>query len=380
MYIRRFFGVTVAGALMMIGLVAPARATTGDVVTTVTFSQPCSSGIGVGVAFDGQNLWYSCWRQDPDLFRADPATGQVTASYDIAFQGLGAIAYDATRNAIWAGWGGPNVGKIYLVQLDAAKNVTSSNYVFTVNAVDAQLDLDDGLAYDGTDDTLYVSEDTSTTISHYTTSGQKIGQTNWAGQSCYNSGLAVGGDTMFEASDGCTKIWLANKSNPSGAIGNFNTGAVRDEDLECDPVTFASQGRDVIWSREAYSPQAKAFEIPSGSCGLGGLPPQPPKCTISGTPGNDTIDGSNHSEVICARGGDDLVYDRGGHDLVYGQGGNDTLFGGSGHDVLNGGPGDDVIHSDDGLTNERVNGGDGFDRCVIDSGDNVKNCENIKVV
>src|SRR5580704_7203465 len=39
----------------------PAFAATGDLVTALTFSQNCSSGIGVGITFDGTNLWVSCY-------------------------------------------------------------------------------------------------------------------------------------------------------------------------------------------------------------------------------------------------------------------------------------------------------------------------------
>src|ERR1035441_6229214 len=73
----------------------------GDVVGSVTFSHNCPSGpnggLGVGLAFDGSNLWYSCYAASPDLLRANPLTGVVTASYNIA-GGLGALAYDSTRD------------------------------------------------------------------------------------------------------------------------------------------------------------------------------------------------------------------------------------------------------------------------------------------
>lgn len=52
----------------------------GTVAGGVTFSQDCSSGIGVGITYDGSSLWYSCYDSSPDLLRADPRTGQVTAS------------------------------------------------------------------------------------------------------------------------------------------------------------------------------------------------------------------------------------------------------------------------------------------------------------
>jgi hypothetical protein len=108
----------------------------GDVVGSVTFSHNCPSGpnggLGVGLAFDGSNLWYSCYAASPDLLRANPLTGVVTASYNIA-GGLGALAYDSTRDVIWAGIGGTSGGeKIYKIALDNSKNVTAFSVAFTV--------------------------------------------------------------------------------------------------------------------------------------------------------------------------------------------------------------------------------------------------------
>src|SRR5947209_8737154 len=93
--------------LLFFSVIAPlANAANGDLVATVHFSVTCTSGfqgLGVGIAFDGANLWYSCYQASPDLYRANPRTGQVTAAYTIA-GGIGALAYDAKRNALWGGW------------------------------------------------------------------------------------------------------------------------------------------------------------------------------------------------------------------------------------------------------------------------------------
>ncbi len=90
--------------LISSGLIAAAgagtaNAATGDLVGSVTFSQDCQSGLGVGITYDGSTLWYSCYASNPDLLRANPTTGTVTASYNIE-GGLGALAYDVVRNAI----------------------------------------------------------------------------------------------------------------------------------------------------------------------------------------------------------------------------------------------------------------------------------------
>jgi|GEM_PF-1344054 len=258
--------------------VASASAANGDLVTIRTFSMNCPSGLGVGIAYDGENLWYSCAESSPDLYRADPLTGKVTATYLID-GGLGALAYDATRNALWAG---PGLGEVFdgiqLIELNASKEVVSSKVAFE----GAGDDLDDGLAFDATDDSLYVSPDGSVAIDHFTTAGKLIGTTGWAGAECYNSGLALGGTLLYQGSDGCNHIWVADKSSPETSKFDFaSPEGVRDEDLECDPNTF--KPTEVMWSMEAYDSnwlfekeeeprRAAAFEIPAGSCGLGGQP------------------------------------------------------------------------------------------------------------
>jgi hypothetical protein len=273
-------------------LAAPAHAASGDLVGGVTFAQDCSSGIGVGITFDGSALWYTCFASSPDLIRADAHTGAVIATYNID-NGLGALAYDAGSNGLWIGPGG-DFGKVWFVQLDGAKNVTSSHVAF--DAGGNADDLDDGLAFDATDNTLYISPDGSTTIHHYKTDGTLLGDSGWAGSGCYNSGLALGGHLLFQGSDGCNHVWVTDKSSPSGpVVFDFDTAVAgdpnfRDEGLTCDPVTFGAT--QVMWSKEAYSPmRAHAFEIPSGTCGAGGQPPpqvDPPLTAACAAPGTAT--------------------------------------------------------------------------------------------
>lgn len=254
-----------------------AHAAVGDVVGSVVFDTPCPSGVGVGIAFDGTNLWYSCSVSHTDLYRAG-TDGVVTASYNIA-EGLGALAYDAGRNGIWAGPGGglAHPGVVWFISLDAGKNVVGFTLVGHVPEAGR---LDDGLAYDGLTDTLYFSTDGSTVISHYDvvpgslpTVGAHLDDFAWGGSSgCFNSGLAIGGTLLYEGSDGCNHVWVVDKVSKL-PIFDFPTiiGAIHGEDLECDDVTFAGIGKEVIWSIEAYEPRlAGAYEIPAGSCRHGG--------------------------------------------------------------------------------------------------------------
>ncbi|MFC4145230.1 PxKF domain-containing protein [Micromonospora mangrovi] len=265
---RLFSAAVVAVVVLAAGLTvsaSPASAANGDLVQQTSFAQSCGSGIGVGIAFDGKNIWYSCYASSPDLYKADPITGAVLASYTVA-GGLGALAWDGNRKKIWAGWGGAGTsGDVRLV------DPATGTGAVVLNAAAAAFDeLDDGLAYDAQDDSLYVSPDTSTTIYHYSTAGANLGSFPWTGSGCYNSGLAIGGQLLFQGSDGCNHIWVVQRGSHAAAF-DFATGAggVRDEDLECDSVTFSP--RTVMWSMEAYEPRrAIAFEIPPGSCATGG--------------------------------------------------------------------------------------------------------------
>jgi hypothetical protein len=253
-------------AMTLVTNAVPAEAANGDLVHETSFAQSCSSGIGVGVGFDGTHLWYTCYASSPDLYEADPLTGAVLQSFTVA-GGLGALAWDGNRKKLWAGWGGGSGSSGDVRLIDPA---TGTGSVIFNAAAAAVIDLDDGLAYDAQDDSIYVSPDGSTTIYHYTPAGANLGSFGWSGSGCYNSGLAIGGQLLFEGSDGCNHVWVVQRSNHAAAF-DFATGAngVRDEDLECDSVTFSP--KTVMWSMEAYEPRrAIAFEIPPGSCATGG--------------------------------------------------------------------------------------------------------------
>ena len=205
-------GVMVALAMVLSGP-RTAQAAVGDPVAAVEFDTACPRGIGVGIAFDGVNLWFSCTvfgdqflEGANDLYRATTA-GVVTASYRI-------------------------------------------------NTVD-----DTGigaLAYDGLTDDLYLSDDCSTTIHHYDVVpgavpavGAHLDDFAWGGAGPYNSGLAIGGSLLYEGSDGANHVWVVDKVTKAPSF-DFATsiGEIRDEDLECDELTFAPT--EVMWSIEAY--------------------------------------------------------------------------------------------------------------------------------
>jgi hypothetical protein len=89
------------------------------------------------------------------------------------------------------------------------------------------------------------------------------------------SGLAIGGDDLYEGKNGCSHVYVVHKKTLA-PVFDFSTFIAsdpnhRDEGLTCDTQTFAGQGKQVMWSKEAFSPnRAAAFQIPAGTCGVGG--------------------------------------------------------------------------------------------------------------
>ena len=91
-----------------------------------------------------------------------------------------------------------------------------------------------------------------------------------------------------------------------------------------------------------------------------------PRCTVTGTAGNDTLRGTAGNDVICGLGGNDTISGLGGDDTLLGGPGNDVLDGGPGNDALDGSVGNDRLVGADG--NDRLTGGDGNDVLVADLG------------
>ena len=248
-----------AGMLMT----SPAAAVQGANLRQITggYSQG-SCSINVGIAFDGTNLIITCYDYNViDLI--SPSNGSVVGSRTIPLGGhFGAAAWDATRNKLWLC---SNSNDILLVDLATS----TAAFQFTGGGCF------DGLAYDGTDDTLWMSADASSPVNHYSTSGTPLGSfpVNLGGYG--NSGIAVGGPNLFLANDGGSQIYTADKNGTN--ITLFATFPARLEDLECDDITFASQGVGAIWSIDAYDRTINAWETAKGLCGFGGLPSGPPR-------------------------------------------------------------------------------------------------------
>jgi hypothetical protein len=85
-----------------------------------------------------------------------------------------------------------------------------------------------------------------------------------------------------------------------------------------------------------------------------------------------TITGTGQGEIILEGDQNDTIYGRGGNDIIlaYYSCCNDK-------DVLKGGPGDDHLDALDDDSRDTLNGGDGYERCNGDKGDEFHGCEEI---
>jgi Ca2+-binding RTX toxin-like protein len=104
--------------------------------------------------------------------------------------------------------------------------------------------------------------------------------------------------------------------------------------------------------------------------------PQGPKCTITGTSGNDVLDGTPGKDVVCGLRGNDVIYTGSGRDVIYGGAGKDRIDGGAGNDLFYGGRGNDRLvgrAGDDrilaGVGHDHLFGGTGRDALFGGRGD-----------
>jgi hypothetical protein len=270
---RRVRQLLVGGLLALSATLFPASiagAATGDVLRTVVAANPNFCGLNTGVAFDGTNLLETCDANN-NINVVSTADGSLVRTVTVpGVSGIGAAAWDAGRGQLWA-CNNTN-GKIMLVDVS-----TGSETDFFAPSTSGGFNTGcfDGLAYDGADDTLWASADASTTLNHYKLDGTLLQSFSMAGKLAptdRNSGIAVGGDQLFLANDGGSKVYQAPKDLSTTTL--FFTAQTRLEDLECDNVTFAPSG--AMWIQDAFDRNLTAVEIPGGLCAFGGAVPKPP--------------------------------------------------------------------------------------------------------
>src|SRR2546427_2768108 len=254
------------------------------------------------------------------LYFLDPATGATVKqiitkdSVGITFAppaGWGALVYRPDR-ADLLGCGNDSTETqrhaIYKINISAGMDEGKTQFLF--NGQSGNM-ICDGLTWDPSDKTIYQGQDVSTSIAHYSESGVPLNTLPVPTACGGKSGLAVVGGALFVACDGNEIVFQLSKTTPYGEFRHFTTPTnTRTEDLECDPVTFASQGVDAIWSKDAYPAdpttnlpsatgrmQLFAFAVPAGTCSLPTGPTvlYPAACL-------QTVSASNKTFVLDATG------------------------------------------------------------------------------
>jgi len=340
----------------MLGLmtsIRPADAAVGELLREIQLpagSGPnghfCLSGIGTSIAVVPGGLVgrpefpilvvTSCFAsttsvaeqaQAPKLFFFDPSTNPATLVLTVTTavsppNGWGALALRGDK-ADLLGCGSAAASpvgahQIYAIPLSKDFAITPNPTtipIFRFNANPGHgFEICDGVAWDSVANRVYESPDVFHTVSRYTEAGVADG-TVAVPAGCNpiatgpngtlepgNSGVAVGGQSLFLGCADDPNIYQVDKTTgalirsfPSGAASpncDPATGCGRTEDLECDPVTFGSQGKDALWSKDAYTNHLFAFEIPKGTCGLAGgaavaVPALGPLCAADGLTDTD---------------------------------------------------------------------------------------------
>jgi hypothetical protein len=237
------------------------------------------TGIGVSVAVDCQGAVYYTLYQQTNLYVMDKdgnlqttlpiidaATGVSLFIDEMAFENSGGAG------TLWGQVHDSNPVDVYTID----PSTGSATFAFTsqTNSIGT---FRDGIAFDATDNTIWISGDISSTIEHYQTDGTFINQItpkDAAGGTLGSiSGVTVGsGDLLYLGQNGAVQIVQVKKSNGDFIASFASPGGARDEGLECDPVNFAP--KLALWSREFNSPGfLSVIELEPNTCGCGGGEP-----------------------------------------------------------------------------------------------------------
>jgi hypothetical protein len=295
------YGVVATLLLAMLSNVytVPVNAAVGDVVATLNLNNIIDAQkvfCSIGVAFDGKDLYVTACR-DSNIYKID-TSGNLISKFDVVAAGSpvlpNALAFDAKRNGIWFGGQSCTKDGMPIQFWDFNTNTVTTKFTIPFNLTNPATGerflsfcFNDGLAYNennpanDTDDEIWFSDDVDRNLGLFRPDGTLV---NGFDASAIDlslspqSGLAVGGGNLYMANNGGGSVFRVNTSTMT-LVDQFFSGDERQEDMECDPVTFAP--KQVMWLRS--TPQGnpnnnllRALEIEPGTCGVGGVPPPPP--------------------------------------------------------------------------------------------------------
>jgi hypothetical protein len=273
--------------IVLMGVPCFMRGAAGDLIGNVTL--PVTGG-GVSVAVDCSGNVYYTLASSNNLYKMDKVGTLLSTTPIVSVAGgplfMDEFAWDETRHVLWAQEHGTSPINIY--RLDPATGVAT----FAFAAGSSIGTFRDGIAYDGSDDSLWISGDVSSVIDHVKASDgtpatpAQITPKDSVGATLGSiSGVIVGqGDLLYLGQNGLQQIVQVKKSDGSFISIFTSPGGARDEGLECDPVNFAP--KLALWSREFNPPDfMSVIELAPGTCACGGVVTTPsPIVTATPTP------------------------------------------------------------------------------------------------
>lgn len=229
-------------------------------------------GYGLTVAFDGNLLYYTTAGSSLSSELARTTTDGVRFS-NLNLNGcsIDALTFDSTRDVFWGSSGATQT--IYTIDPDTGN--CTQEFTFSVNPAPCTgCDVIDGISFDYTDDTLWLSFDQSPKIFHFMLDGTPlptifIGSPDSFVPDCnsnMNSGIAIGGEILYLAHLHCDNVIKFDKNG--NKIGSFFVGKSK-EDMACDNVTFAEFNTDAIWIANPLGNnemELVAFAVAPGTC------------------------------------------------------------------------------------------------------------------
>ena len=283
--------------LLVISIVASvASAAVGDVIHVLGDNETLpfpgvDTFCSVGLAFDGSALYYDrCG--DTNIYKINPLTATLISSFDTVNLTPNAMAFDSTRNGIWFGVQSCDAIGMPIYFWDHDDNSTTLKFHVPFALINPATNSSflgicflDGLAFNANgvgdlDDELWFSDDINPNVGVFRPDGTFVtgyDATVIDPSLITTSGLAIGGTNLYLANNGGGDVFRA--AIPAFTfLDNFSSGDDRQEDMECDPETFAPT--EVMWVRTTPQGGANpdvmtAYEIESNTCGLGGGEPEP---------------------------------------------------------------------------------------------------------
>jgi hypothetical protein len=251
-------------------ITSQAMAQPGSAIITVPLAVP-GNGVSVANNCEGE-IYYT--HTDAVLYKTDAAGADLGSVLIVDAAGapvaIDEMAWDESRQILWGQEHDSNPVDVYTINATTG----AAAFAFTATNTVSVGSFRDGIAYDASDDSLWLTGDVSTTVEHYTTGGAFLGQitpTDAAGGTLgLISGVSVGvGDLLYLGRNGAVEIVQVTKSTGAFITSFASPAGTRDEGLECDAFSFAPTL--ALWSREFNSPgDITAIEIEPGSCECGG--------------------------------------------------------------------------------------------------------------